>query len=88
MNAESRPPQGQPPGTDLEHMIADAEAFKLALSLLSPEGPSRGLRLLQKAYQAIYDRAECAERESDWLRKELARLKQARRIADLDEAGK
>lgn len=57
-------------------MQADAEAFKLALSLLAPEGPSRGLRLLNKAFQAIQDRADLAGRENFELREELARLKQ------------
>jgi hypothetical protein len=70
---------------ELARLVRDAEAFKLALSLLSPEGPGRGLRLLQKAYQAIYDRAECAEREADWLRKELVHLKQAKGIAEAGE---
>jgi hypothetical protein len=65
---------------ELARLVRDAEAFKLALSLLSPEdGPSRGLMLLRKAYQAISDRAECAEREADVLREELANLKQAKK---------
>ena len=64
---------------ELARLVREAGAFKLALSLLSPEGPSRGFRLLQKAFQAVYDRAECAEREAAGLREELANLKQARR---------
>jgi hypothetical protein len=65
---------------ELARLVRDAEAFKLALSLLSPEdGLSRGLMLLRKAYQAISDRAECAEREADVLREELANLKQAKK---------
>jgi hypothetical protein len=62
----------------------DIEAFKLALSLLSPpDNPNRGMRLLQRAFEAVQDRAELAERQVEELRAELARLKQQKRVQEM-----
>lgn len=69
------------PPDDLIRAARDVEAFKLALTLLSPEGLSPGLKLLRKAYQAICDRNTCAEREIDMLRAEVARLNLEKKAA-------
>lgn len=72
---------------ELAKLIRDAEEFKLALSLLAPAGPSRGFRLLRRAFEAIQDRADLAERECFELREELANLKQANGLGCTKKTG-
>lgn len=60
---------------EIARQSRDVEAFKLALSLLSPASPTPGIKLLQLACRYANDRAELAERQNEELRGELAKIK-------------